>query len=114
MAKRKRTEPVNPAEEQGRLAAAKSAVTGAVEKAVEVVAQAAEVVKEQVVEPVVKAVKPKKPKKARFVREKAEPKPVAEAPPLPKPSTKAKAKLMSKNVVTPLKEEPKFGQRPKA
>ena len=115
MAKKKRTEAVNPAEEQGRLAAARAAIAGAAEKAAEVVTKAVEAVKEQVVAPVVKTVKPKKPKKVRYVREKAEPRTAPGATPLPKPSTKSKAKLMSRNVLPPHKGEPKLGsgQKPK-
>lgn len=61
------------------------------------------------VAPVVKAVTPTKPKRVRYVREKAEPRAASKPAPLPKPSTKVKAKLMSRNVSAPHRSEPKLG-----
>jgi hypothetical protein len=110
MAKSKKKQAVSPSEEQGRIAAAKGAVVKAAEKVVEVVKQAAEAVQEHVVKPVVKAVKPKK---KRFVREKKVKREQGATPALPPPSKKVTAKLMSKKLALPPKEE-KTGQKPKA
>ncbi len=98
----KRTHAAKAEEAKGTLAAAKDAVTEAAGRVAELVTQAAQAVREHVVRPVVAAVK--KPKKARFVREKKEVKTPAKAAPLPPRSTKASAKLMTKNVALPPKE----------
>ena len=70
------------------------------------------------VEPVpvpVKPIKPPKVKRPRFVREKKEKSPVPQTKPAPLParSTKVFAKLMSKNLALPPKEESNFGSLPK-
>jgi hypothetical protein len=56
--------------------------------------------------------KPKKVKKPRFVREKKENRPLSNTPALPTRSTKATAKLMTKGLALPPKDEP-AGQKPK-
>lgn len=114
MAKKAKKEAVKPEEPKGTPAKAKGAVTRAAEKVVEVVRHAAEAVKQHVIQPVAKAVRGKPKKKARFVREKTEKRPQAKAAPLPPRSTKATAKLMTKGMATPPKEEPTSGQKPKA
>ena len=68
---------------------------------------------EKVVTPIVET-KTVKSKRVRFVREKKEKKPEANAAPLPPRSTKAKAKMMSKKLAIPPKAEPNFGSKPKA
>lgn len=114
MTKKPQKKAVKPAEEQGRLAAAKDAVVKAAKKVAQVATHAVEAVQEHVVQPVVDAMKkPKKPKKPRFVREKKEKRPEAKAP-LPPRSTKANAKLMTKGMAVPPKEEKAAGQKPKA
>jgi hypothetical protein len=112
MAKKPKKEAVKPAEEQGRLAAAKDAVVKAAKKVAQVATHAVKAVQEHVVQPVVDAVK--KPKKPRFVRKKKEKQPEAKAAPLPPRSTKANAKLMTKGMAVPPKEENAAGQKPKA
>ena len=114
MAKKAKKEAVKPEEPKGKSAEAKGTVARAAEKVVEVVKHAAEAVKEHVIRPVAKAVKGKPKKKARFVREKRGKRPQAKAAPLPPRSTKATAKLMTKGIATPPKEEPASGQKPKA
>jgi hypothetical protein len=115
MAKKKKQEAVKPEEPKGTLTKAKDAVVKAAEKVAEVVTHAAESVQEHVVQPVIDAVKkPKKPKKPRFVREKKEKRPQSPAPALPPRSTKVTAKLMTKGITTPPKDEPGGGQKPKA
>lgn len=53
----------------------------------------------------------KKPKKARFVREKKEKQPKANAAPLPTRSTTRTGKLMSRNIKQVPKEEPASGPK---
>jgi hypothetical protein len=87
-------------------AKAKEAAEKAAEKVAEAAAKVAEVVQEKVVQPVVEAVaEPPKPKRARFVREKKAPRQPVKLPPLPPPSKKLTAKLMSKNLALPPKED---------
>ena len=78
----------------------------------EVTTKAAEAVQEHLVQPVVDAVKPKKEKKPRFVREK-EKRPESKGPALPPRSTKATAELMTKGLALPPKDENGRGQKPK-
>lgn len=60
-----------------------------------------------------KKVWPAKAKRPRFVREQAEKRERAALPPLPPPSTRLTAKLMSKNLALPPKDEPPApGRRP--
>ncbi len=67
------------------------------------------VVQEPVVEPKIEVIptpEPEKLKRPRFVREKTEKKkPAKKAPPLPPRSSQPGAKLMSKNLATPPKED---------
>lgn len=112
MAKKKKQEPVKPDEPKGTLAKAKETVAKAVGKVKAAVTSAAESVQERVVQPVVDAVKPKKAKRPRFVREKKESRPAPAGPALPPRSTKAKAKLMTKGLTLPPKDE-NMGQKPK-
>ena len=98
MAKKKKQEAVKPEEPKGTLSKAKDAVVKAAGKVAEVVTHAAESVQEHVVQPVVEAVKPKKAKKPRFVRQKKEKRPQSKASALPPRSTKATAKLMTKGI----------------
>lgn len=111
MAKKKKQEPVKPEEPKGTLAKAKEAVVKAAGKVAEVATQAAGAVKEHVVQPVVEAVKPKK--RARFVREKKEKRPKPTGPALPPRSTSATAKLMTKGLALPPKDDAKGGPKPK-
>lgn len=63
--------------------------------------------------PIPKAARPKKVKRARFVREQTEKKAEPKAAPLAERSTKADGKLMTKNVAYRPKEEPGIGQNAK-
>ena len=112
MAKKPKKEAVKPEEPKGTLAKAKATVVKAAEKVAEVATKAADAVKEHVVQPVVDAVKPKKEKKPRFVRQKKEKRPESKGPALPPRSTKATAKLMTKGLALPPKDET-GGQKPK-
>ena len=104
-------EAVKPAEQKGTLTKAKETVAKAAGKVVAAVAHAAEVVQAHVVPPPVVI---EKPKRKRFVREKKE----KVAPPapanLPERSTKATAKLMTKGLALPPKEDQATGQKPRA
>lgn len=80
--------------EADALAAAKKLA----EKVAQAAVDAAEALKKRVVAPVVKAVRPAKTKKPRYVREQKESKPQPAAAALPARSTKASGKLMTKNV----------------
>jgi hypothetical protein len=97
---------------KGTLATAKDAVVRAAGQVAGAVTQAAGAVREHVVEPAAAAVG--KPKKARFVRGKTAKRPAAKAAPLPPRSTKAAAKMMSKNLALPPKEERASGPKPRA
>jgi hypothetical protein len=114
MAKKAKKEAVKPEEPKSTPAKEKGTVARAAEKVVEVVKHAAEAVNEHVIQPVVKAVRGKPKKKARFVRQKNEKRPHAKPALLPPRSTKATAKLMTKGIATPPKEEPASGQKPRA
>jgi hypothetical protein len=82
-----------------------SVVVRVAEKVADVVAQAADVVQERVVQPLVAAATAK-PKKARHVREKKEPTPEAKPAALPARSTKTSGKLMSKGMKVAPKAKP--------
>jgi hypothetical protein len=110
MAKRKKTESVlsretnRQADEAARTAVAAEAK--AAEAAAAEAAAAAAAARKRAAEPVAKAVRPKKPKKARFVREAKEKQPRAKAAtPTPR-STKAAGKLMTKNLHEAPKDAP--------
>jgi hypothetical protein len=115
MAKKPKKEAVKPDEPRGAPAKAKETVVKAVEKVTEVVARAVEAVQEHVVHPVVEAVsKPKKVKKPRFVREKKERRAQSKGSALPPRSTKATAKLMTREIAPPPpKDEKAPSQKPK-
>ena len=110
-AKKPKKEAVKP--ETSALGKAKEAVAQAAGKVANAVSHAAEAVNEHVVHPVAEAVGLVKPPKKRFVREKKEKKTPATTGALPPRSTKAAAKLMTKGLSVPPKEE-KPGPRPKA
>ena len=63
--------------------------------------------------PIPKAARPKKVKRARFVREQTEKKPEPKPAPLAERSTKADGKLMTRNVTYRPKDEPGIGQNAK-
>jgi hypothetical protein len=95
MAKKPKAPPATSAPEETTLSKAKSAVVHAAEKVADVVVHAAESANDHVVKPVAEAVGIRKKKKVPAKRVKHKPmKPV----PLPEPTTKAKGKMMSKNV----------------
>jgi len=108
MAKKTKTESVLSRET--RLQAEAEAISGAkaAEQAADLATEAGE--KKRVVTPTAKAVRPKKAKKARFVREQTERKPETKATPLPERSTKAGGKMMTKNVSYRPKDESRTGR----
>ena len=115
MGKKSRRESRQQVEAKSTLAAAKTAVTKVAKKVSGVVTQAASAVREHVVQPVAEAVGvAKKPKKPRYVRERKETKPQVPPTALPPRSTKATAKLLTKNLTLPPKEERASGTKPKA
>jgi len=77
----------------------------------EVVPEPVKVPEEEIAPPVAEA--PKKPKKARFVREKKEKRPPAKPVSLPPRSRTAAGKMMSKNVIAAPKEETESGPGPR-
>jgi hypothetical protein len=115
MAKKPKKEAVKPDEPRGAPAKAKETVVNVAEKVTEVVARVAQAVQEQVLTPVVEAVsKPKELKKPRFVREKKERRSQSKGSALPPRSTKATAKLMTREIAPPPpKDEKPPGQKPK-
>lgn len=110
MPKKPKKEAVEPEEPKGALTKAKETVMKAAEKVAEVTAKAAEAVQGHVVD----AVKPKKEKKPRFVREKKGKPPESKGPALPPRSTKATARLMTRGIALPPKEDTPPGQKPRA
>jgi hypothetical protein len=105
MGKKSKKEAVKPEEPKGPLAKAKDTVSKAAEKVAEVATKAAEAVQEHVVQPVVDAVK--KPKRPRFIREKKVRVDRDATPALPPRSNKATAKLLTKGLAMPPKDEQK-------
>ena len=101
-------------ERKGTLAAAKDVVVTVAEKVADVVSDAADVANEHVVRPVAEALGVTKPKKKRFVREKVEMKPKSKPVPVPKRSTKAAGKMMTKGLAAAPKEETQIGPRSKS
>jgi hypothetical protein len=95
MAKKSKTESV--LSKEVRKQAEADAISTAKAEAAKL-AEAAEAVRQHAMAPVATAVRPKKVKKARYVRETTENKTQAKAAPLPPRSTKASSKLMTKNV----------------
>ena len=112
MAKQPKKEAVKPDVSKDAPAKSGKTVVKAAGKVAEVVKPAAEAVQGHVGQPVVDAVE--KPKKPRFVRLKTEKRPQPKAAPLPPRSTRATAKLMTKGLAVPPKDEKPTGQKPKA
>ena len=103
MAKKSKTESVLSRET--RLQAEADAISGAKSAAEHTAAE-----KERAAMPAAKAVRPKKAKKARFVREQTEKKPESKAAPFAERSTTAGGKMMTKNVSYRPKKEPRTGR----
>jgi hypothetical protein len=107
MAKKAKTESVQSREDRNRAeAAVKKAAARAVEQAA-----AEEAAGKRRAE---KAAARKKPKKARFVREQTEKRPLAKAPAAPVRSTTAAGRMMSKNLKEPPKDEATSRTGPKS
>jgi hypothetical protein len=110
MSKKRKQEPVKQEKSERALAEAKETVVKA-EKVAEVAIVAAEAIQEHVVQPVSEVVKLKK--KPRFVRQKKERRSEPKGPTLQPRSTKATAKLMTRGIVPPPKDEKVPGCKPK-
>ena len=106
----KKTEKPKPAP-KSTLAAAKDAVATVAEKVAGAASHAAGAANDHVVKPVAEALGSTKPKKKRFVRERAGKKPTAKPAPVAPRSTKAAGKLMTKGIVAAPKEETQIGPK---
>jgi hypothetical protein len=91
---------------------AKDTVVKTIEKVADPLPEIPEPPQEDIAPPQAEATK--KPKKARFVREKKEKKAPANPAPLPPRSRTAAGKMMSKNVIAAPKEETESGPGPRS